>query len=72
MSEFEVILYYYFLEKNNWHYAGCLCCSKDFPDFLNFSDMKNVEEYKAIFLYLIFSAFYVKVKITKIIISAFI
>ena len=61
MSELEVALYYYFLEKTNWHYASLIRSSKDFPDFLNFTDLRNPEEYKAIFAYLILSAFYVKV-----------
>lgn len=61
MSEFEVSLYSYYLDKNNWHYASLLRSTKDFPDFLNFTDTKNLDEFKAIFLYLILTAFYVKV-----------
>ena len=61
MSEFEVVLFYYFLEKTDWHYASLIRNSKEFPDLLNFTDVKNIDEYKAIFLYLVLSAFYIKV-----------
>ena len=62
MSEFEVVLYYYFLNKTRWHYEKVLTIGKDFPDLLNFTDVKNAHEYRAIFCYLFLSAFYVKVK----------
>lgn len=61
MTELEVVLYYYFLEKSNWHYASLMRSAKEFPDLLNFTDVKNLQEYKAIFCYLTLSAFYVKV-----------
>ena len=50
-----------FFEFNNWDYSELSIYSEKAPDFLNHIEVQDINEYHSLVLYLIFTAYSIKV-----------
>lgn len=63
LNELELTFLICIIEKNNFNYGLFKSVSKNMPDLMNIVEVKDVEEYNSIILYLFIVAYVVKVEI---------
>jgi len=63
LNELELTFLACIIEKNNFNYNYFKNHAKNMPDLMNIMEVKDVEEYNSIILYLFIVAYVVKVEI---------